>query len=161
MLRNLINGSFIFLIIVIITFSVIDKKKNEKVIKEATYNLSDSYDEIKCQNILIIPKISLNKCMNINDVDKDIAILYDSKTIVLAGHSGNAKNAYFRNLYKLKVNDEVVFYHHNAKNNYIVKEIKTKFKKDKLSFENIDNQLILVTCSYSKKDEQLVYYLEK
>lgn len=128
---------------------------------DATYNLSDSYDEVKCQNILIINKINLNKCMNINDVDKDIAILYDSNTIVLASHSGNAKNAYFKNLYKLTYDDETIFYHNNEKNTYIVVDIKTKLKSEQLSFENKDNQLILITCSYTSKDEQLVYYLEK
>lgn len=161
MLRNLVNGSFILLMILVLIIPLLVKKQEDIKVVEATYNLNDSYNEEKCQNILIIPKINLNKCMNINDVNKDIVILYDSNTIVLASHSGNANNAYFKNLYKLKVNDKVIFYHNNKKNNYIVKEIKTKLKKDKLSFENIDNQLILVTCSYSSKDEQLVYYLKK
>lgn len=161
MLKNLVNGSLILLIIAVLLFSLFEKKQEEQKVVEATYDLSDSYDEAKCQNILIIPKINLNKCMNINDVNKDIAILYDSNTVVLASHSGNANNAYFKNLYKLKVNDEVIFYHQNKKNVYKVTEIKTKLKKDKLSFENKKNQLILVTCSYTKKDEQLVYYLEK
>lgn len=161
MLRNLVNGSICFLIIFIILLSFFTKKQENKMVIDATYNLSDSYDEVKCQNILIINKINLNKCMNINDVDKDIAILYDSNTIVLASHSGNAKNAYFKNLYKLTYDNEVIFYHNNEKNNYKVVDIKTKLKSEQLSFENKDNQLILITCSYTSKYEQLVYYLEK
>ncbi len=161
MLKNLVNGSLILLIIGFILIAIYVQKKEDQIVIDATYNLSDSYDEVKCQNILIISKINLNKCMNINDVDKDIAILYDSETIVLASHSGNANNAYFKNLYKLIKGDEVIFYHQNSKNIYRVVDIKTKLKSDQLSFANKNNQLILITCSYTKKDEQLVYYLEK
>ena len=161
MLKNLVNGSLILLIIGFILIAIYVQKKEDQIVIDATYNLSDSYDEVKCQNILIISKINLNKCMNINDVDKDIAILYDSETIVLASHSGNANNAYFKNLYKLIKGDEVIFYNQNSKNIYRVVDIKTKLKSDQLSFANKNNQLILITCSYTKKDEQLVYYLEK
>lgn len=161
MLKNLVSGSIVLLVVTLILIPLFNSKKEEQEVIDATYNLSNSYDEIKCQNILIIPKINLNKCMNINDVSKDIAILYDSNTIVLASHSGNAHNAYFKNLYKLKVNDEVIFYHQNLKSKYKVREIKTKLKSEQLTFENKENQLILVTCSYKSRDEQLVYYLEK
>lgn len=161
MLKNLVKGSLILLILFLLSSSFLDTRKEEEIVSTATYNLSDNYDEVKCQSILIIPKINLNKCMNNNDVSKDVAILYDSDTVVLASHSGNAKNAYFRNLYKLTYGDEVIFYHHDIKNIYIVKEIKTKLKKDKLSFANKKDVLILVTCSYTKKDEQLTYYLQK
>lgn len=161
MLKNLVSGSIVLLVVTLILIPLFNSKKEEQEVIDATYNLSNSYDEIKCQNILIIPKINLNKCMNINDVSKDIAILYDSNTIVLASHSGNAHNAYFKNLYKLKVNDEVIFYHQKLKSKYKVREIKTKLKSEQLTFENKENQLILVTCSYKSRDEQLVYYLEK
>lgn len=161
MLRNLVNISIILLTIIVIFVPFLEKKKENKIIIDATYNLSDSYDKIKCRSVLIIEKINLNKCMNINDVDKDIAILYDSNTIVLASHSGNARNAYFKNLYKLTYSNEVIFYHNNEKNIYIVVDIKTKLKSEQLSFVNKDDQLILITCSYTSKDKQIVYYLEK
>ena len=146
----------------LIIFWYNSKDNNDDVIiNEVVYENNSAYNEKVCKSILIIEKINLNKCMNYNDVDKDIAVLYDDKTIVLAGHSGNATNAYFRYLYKLEIGDEVVFYHNSVKNNYRVKNIKTKLKKDKLVFDNIDDQLIMITCSYTNKNEQIVYILSK
>ncbi|MGM9834237.1 MAG: sortase [Bacilli bacterium] len=155
---------FSFLLLVLLFFFLFSFPKNEK--KEvyeslSNYELNSSYNEMICKNILIIDKINLKKCMNVNDVDKDIAVLYDDKTLVLAAHSGTAFNAYFKNLYKLNLNDEVIFYHNKEKNTYYVTDIGKKKKKDKLEFSNIENQLILITCSYNKKDEQIIYFLQK
>lgn len=151
------------LIIIVITLYIYSHQNDSKIVEESlvNYDIDSSYNELICKNILIIEKINLQKCMNESNVDKDIVVLFDDKTIVLAGHSGNASNAYFKDLYKLDVSDKVVFYHNHEKNEYYVKKMETKKKKDKLKFENIENQLILVTCSYTKKDEQIVYFLQK
>lgn len=158
MLKRLLYLSIIFLLIL---SKFIKNDINKETVIESTYEYSDSYNTSECKSILIIPKIDLYKCMNINDVNKDIAILYDDKTTVLAAHSGTGSKAIFKDLYKLQLNDEVIFYHNGLKNIYYVVNIDKKLKKDNLSFENIDNRLIMITCSYTNKNEQIIYYLTK
>lgn len=133
----------------------------EKQVSKAIAEQPDSYNEKTCKNILIINKIGLKKCMNSNDVDKDVVVLYDDKTIVLAGHSGTGKTAYFRNLYKLEEGDTVFFYHDGQKEEYIVSHSSYKIKEEDFFFSNVPNQLILITCSYQDKSQQLVYFLYK
>lgn len=149
------------LVLALFFISGTKEKKDTKIVNEVTSSYSDTYNQKKCKNILIIDKINLKKCMNYNDVSKDIAVIYEDKTVVLAGHSGTGPLAFFKDLYKLEVNDEVIFYHQGIKNRYVVNNISYKDKKENLHFKNIDNQLILVTCSYKYKDKQLVYFLNK
>lgn len=135
--------------------------REERQISEATATQPDSYNEKVCKNILIINKIGLKKCMNGNDVNQDVVVLYDDETIVIAGHSGTGKTAYFRDLYKLEKGDSVLFYHQGKKEEYVVSHVSYKSKDEKLSFSNLPNQLILITCSYQDKTQQLVYFLYK
>ena len=133
----------------------------EKQIREAIAQQADSYNEKVCKNILIINKIGLKKCMNGSSVDQDVVVLYDGNTIVIAGHSGTGKTAYFKNLYKLEMGDSVILYHNGKRNEYIVSHVSDKEKEEKLAFSDVSDQLILITCSYQDKTKQLVYFLYK
>lgn len=120
------------------------------------FNVEDNY--------LSIPKISLkNKIYEVNDeeniVDKNIQLIKDNiDNYVLAGHNGNVKIAYFKNLDKLVVGDLIYFYYHGVLRIYQlnkVYEIKKNgyFKIQKYSFPVIN----LITCKKDSNTLQVVY----
>ncbi len=98
-----------------------------------------------------------------NNVNKNIKLLKnsimpdeDNSIIALASHSGNGKNAYFKNLYKLKINDEVNLYYKDKIYYYNIINIYETEKNGKITIDkNYKNILVLTTCS-NKKNKQLV-----
>ena len=83
--------------------------------------------------------------------DKKNSIMY------IAAHSGDGKIAYFNDLDKLKTNDEITIIYKNKKYIYSVKNIWEENKNGYIHInrEN-EKQLILTTCSKTKKNKQLV-----
>lgn len=118
---------------------------------------------------IIIKKIAINNNLyNINskhnNIEENITILEDSimpdKTnsiMYIAAHSGDGKIAYFNDLDKLKINDEITIIYKNKKYIYSVKNIWEENKNGYIHInrEN-EKQLILTTCSKTKKNKQLV-----
>lgn len=105
--------------------------------------------------ILEIPKIWLKKGIYPkddlrNNIDKNIMILNMNNNleyIVLVSHSGNAANAYFKDLYKLYFDDSVIIYYNKQKIEYKVNRIYRYDKKKKFSLnQNDKKKLILITC---------------
>lgn len=137
----------------------IKEKTNEKLIIEKIAK-NDYFA------IIEIPKINLKKELyeigdQRNNVDKNILVHKNSifpKNIILASHSGNRKYAYFKNLYKLKVNEPVKIYYNNQIYEYIVEEIEEQNKTGNLYLkEDLNERLILITCSKNNKT-QVIYY---
>ena len=122
--------------------------------------------------ILEIPKINLTKEFykyesKNNNINKTIKLLnneYPNKlngNLIIASHSGNNYNAYFKNLHKLNVNDFVNIYYDGIEYNYKVTNI-YKIKKTGYAHiirDNSKNTLTLITCI--GKNEQLIYIAEK
>lgn len=120
--------------------------------------------------VLEIPKIKLRKPLYSltspqNNVDKNIEILTPSKmpnepnsNLILAGHSGNAPNAYFNDLDKLSLNDEIIIYYDKVYY-YQLTDIKEIPKTGTMSVNlNPDiNRLTLVTCKKNDLHTQLVF----
>lgn len=118
---------------------------------------------------IIIKKIAINNNLyNINskhnNIEENITILEDSimpdKTnsiMYIAAHSGDGKIAYFNDLDKLETNDEITIIYKNKKYIYSVKNIWEENKNGYIHInrEN-EKQLILTTCSKTKKNKQLV-----
>jgi len=82
--------------------------------------------------------------------------------LILASHSGNGKTAYFKNLYKLELNDTTIVHYNNKK--YIYGVI-NKYEIDKIGKANIireanKNILTLITCNQKDKSKQLVIISE-
>ncbi len=111
-----------------------------------------------------IPKINLNKNVykidsKLNNVEKNVTILESNlpSIIVLAAHSGTGKNAYFKNLNKLNINDTVNLTYKN--NDYTYKVINI-FEQDKSGYINVHEkeyeQLFLTTCSYNKNKQLII-----
>lgn len=101
---------------------------------------------------------------NKNTIDKNITILKGSimpnenKSIIfLAAHSGMGSLAYFKNLYKLKLNEKIIFKYNGI--NYIYK-ISNIYEEDKNGYiyvnDDCNNKIILTTCSDNDKKQLIV-----
>ena len=149
-------------------FFEIENKSEDTITNET--KLEDNKQNDIFMAVLEIPKINLKRGIydksNINNnVDKNIFILNESilpseevnSHILLASHSGNSYISYFRNLYKLNINDKVYFYYQGIKYIY---EISDKYEIEKtgtikLSFDNHDD-ITLITC-INNTNKQLIY----
>ncbi len=120
---------------------------------------------------LEIPKIKLIRGFasmksKENNVDKNIAIMPSSKypdvkkgNFILAGHTGNAWNCFFRNLYKLEVGDKAYVYYNNVKYNY---QLVSKYNQKKTGTARIYRNLnyttmTLITCTRGTNNLQTLF----
>ena len=142
----------LILIIITTSLSIIKISDNKILIK------NNKYGEI------IIDKINLNEELfpinsDENTIERHVSILKDStkELIIIAAHSGTGPLAYFQNLDKLEINDEIILVIKNKQSIYKVKDI---WEEKKNGYININkektNQLILTTCSPNKEGYQLV-----
>lgn len=116
--------------------------------------------------VLNIPKINLTKKVypldnELNNIDKNVEILSSSKikenNFILAAHSGTNDNAYFNNLYLLKLTDIIFIHYENYIYTYSVNNIYYINKTGYLKISNdLKNKLILITCSRKYKDKQII-----
>ena len=143
----------LLLILVITTSLSIIKISNNKPL-----SINNKYGEI------IIDKINLNEELfpinsNENTIERHVSILKNStkELMIILAHSGTGPLAYFQELDKLEINDEIILIIENKKSIYKVKDI---WEEKKNGYININkerkNQLILTTCSPNKEGYQLV-----
>lgn len=139
----------------------INKNKEEKLLVQKITNKEEYYA------ILEIPKINLKKeiysiCDKRNNVEKNILVHENSnfpKNIILASHSGNRSNAYFKDLYKLKIKDDITIYYQNKVYKYIIEEIEEQNKTGNLYLkEDLSERIILITCTKNNNKTQMIYY---
>lgn len=99
-----------------------------------------------------------------NNIEENITILEDSinpdqenSIMYIAAHSGTGKVAYFNNLDKLNIDDEIELIYKNKTYKYTINKIWEEEKNGYIHI-NKDNkkQLILTTCSPTKQNKQLV-----
>lgn len=104
-----------------------------------------------------------------NDVSKNITIISGSKypnvekgNFIIAGHSGTGVHSYFKNLYKLKTNDEAYVYYKNVKYTYKIIKIYNQPKDGTVAIYRDYNKttLTLITCTKDNKKSQTVYVAE-
>ncbi len=158
MKKKIFRLSFLILIYIIIF----------NIKEDLTYNytkeiLLNNYidNNIKLSNIngfLNIDKIGLKEVLYKidsleNNLDNGLKIINKNNSIVILGHSGNSVKALFNNLIKLEKKDIIKLDYNNILSKYIVIDITTKEKKDKLV---LDSDLILVTCLNNPSNKQLV-----
>lgn len=105
----------------------------------------------------------------LNNVDKNIMLLSTSDypniengTVILASHSGNDRVSYFKNLDKLELNDTIYIIYDGNKYIYSLIDIYETDKTGEITLKNISNMtsLVLITCSNTSKDKQVVYISE-
>lgn len=120
--------------------------------------------------VLEIPSINLKRgLLSINDKDnninKNIKILKESDMpdvesglLILAGHSGNLRIAFFKNLYKLNDNDLIFIYYKNIKYVYNITSVESQEKKGSIEISKVKEktELVLTTCDSINKNRQIV-----
>lgn len=123
---------------------------------------------------LVIDKIKLNvglvsKKSYYNHVNRNVEILkvgdYPNVlngNFILASHSGTSKVSYFRNLYKLKLNDQALVYYKEYVYHYKIVDIYNVPKVGSLEIKRNPEKSVmtLITCTKNSKTEQTVYILE-
>ena len=85
----------------------------------------------------------------------------DKGNLILASHSGNSKISYFKNLNKLKINDDVIIYYQGNDYIYKVKNIYEIEKTGKAIIlkNNEKKTLTLITCKHNT-NKQIVIICE-
>lgn len=114
-----------------------------------------------------IPSIGLNQKFVLNgDIDKNIIVISpsnfpndDDSILILAGHSGTGRYAYFNYLYKLKINDIIIVTYMGTIYKYHVVKSYKQIKDGNVNIYKIKNKntLALVTCTNYDKKTQTVY----
>ena len=147
---------------------------NTKASNISSLDIKTNYNRSNILGILEIKTINIRRPIyNINDsknnVEENITILkesilpdQDNSIMFLAAHSGEGYIAYFNDLDKLKIGDEVNFYYKNKKYTYIVSSV---YEEDKNGYIHVNKedrkQLILTTCSKNKNKQLVVNTSEK
>ncbi|MCM1053847.1 MAG: sortase [Ruminococcus sp.] len=157
-----------------ITLSVNHFHKEEKIEEVYLEEINAKIENNSYLAVLDIPTINLKKELfpkdnPDNDVNKNLFITSSSifpndnsnSNIIIAGHSGNSNNAFFKDLYKLNLNSEVKLYYNNKTYTYLVKEIEYQAKTGTLYLKNnYHDMLTLITCTKNNDKTQTIYYAE-
>lgn len=129
--------------------------------------------EIKYVAVIKIPKINLEKglCAKgtyCNNVNRNVQILNESEypdkedgNFILAGHSGTSRVSYFKNLYKLEIDDEISIFYGGKEYKYKVMNIYDIEKTGTADIVRNKNKttLTLITCR-SKTNKQIIFICE-
>lgn len=123
---------------------------------------------------LEIPKIKFKRgfydtSSSLNDVEANIEVIKGSSmpdvlngNLIIAGHSGTGWKAFFKDLYKLELNDEATVTYNGS--NYIYKIVNIYKEKNTGTIgirRNYNkNTLTLVTCTKDDSSTQTIYILE-
>lgn len=141
--------------------------------ENANTNTSNDYEPYLA--VLKIPKIDLergfyDKTSSLNNVDYNILFHSNSSypdenggNVILASHSGTSSISYFKNLYKLELNDEAIINYKNVTYTYKVVNIYKEEKDGTVAiYRNKDkNTLTLITCTKNDNTKQTIYILER
>ncbi len=123
---------------------------------------------------LSIPKIDLKKGFTdidnkYNTVNRNIEVIKPSKypdvdkgNFIIAGHSGTSSVSFFKDLYKLVLEDEIYITYNNTEYKYIIKNIYTDIKDGDVVVRRDSNKktLTLITCTKGDKNTQTIYIAE-
>lgn len=158
-----------------------NQTKTKNTPNKDKFNLIEEFEKIIEENIhidnndndiigrIIINKLNINKDLYSidnpnNNIEKNITILNysippteDNSIMFIAAHSGNSEISYFKNLDKLKENDEIILIYQNKEYTYTVKNYWEEEKNGYINVQKLkEKQLILTTCSPSKENIQLI-----
>lgn len=123
--------------------------------------------------VIKIPKIGLEKGLAskgsyYNNVNRNILVVKESDmpdkdkgNVILAGHSGSGRTAYFKNLHKLVRDDEVSIFYNGSEYKY---KVVNQYDIEKTGTANIvrnaeKSTLTLITCRHNT-NKQIIYICE-
>lgn len=142
----------------------------EKVESETTQPTKSKIDYFA---VIKIPKIGLEKGLAkkgsyYNNVNRNILVVNESDmpdkengNVILAGHSGSGRTAYFKNLHKLNTDDEVSIFYNGSEYKY---KVVNQYDIEKTGTANIvrnaeKSTLTLITCRHGT-NKQIIYICE-
>ena len=161
------------LIVFYLILTILSKEPNITKINTNYKEINSTYNYLKIDENpigkIIIPKINLEKNLYTiesknNNIEKNVTILKGStypntnnSLTVIAAHSGFGKKAYFKDLDKLNIQDEIIIIYNEKNYTYTVEKV---WEEKKTGYLNLTKefypQLILTTCSQKNKDNQLI-----
>lgn len=149
--------------------SIVEEKVNEPPVEDVVEEKKEEKRTINYTAVLEIPSINLkqgvvNSTKNFGSINYAISVDKNSNypdqkgNFILYAHSGNSSIAYFKNLNKVEINDDIYVYYNGTKYHY---EIYDKYDiqktgKAKVVSSTSYNYITLITCNQSKKDKQIV-----
>jgi len=148
--------------------SLVDETIEEEPLVEEQNN-DYTYEEYL--GVIDIPKINLykgfyTKTSNLNNVKFNLYVLSvsaypdtDRGNLIIAGHSGNYNNSYFRNLYLLETGDDIIIHYNNKKYIYEIAKIYYEEKTGSVRIlrDNSKTTLTLITCTKDDNNHQTIY----
>lgn len=148
------------------------KEIDINVIEDTTEQKEETKTESKVEYVAVIkiPKIGVEKGLckkgtSCNNVNRNIQILNEATypdvangNFILAGHSGNGRTAYFKNVDKLKLDDEIYVIYGGFQYKYKIVNI---YDIEKTGTANIirnkeKTTLTLVTCRHNTNKQIIV-----
>lgn len=151
------------------------KKAQEEIPTTTTTTTKSVIDYSKYYvGYLKIPSINLehgflDKTSKYNNVNKNIYVHptssypdVEKSNLILASHSGTSSISYFKNLYKLKINDDVYVNYKNKNYHYVVRRIYKDSKDGTVAIRRDydTTTLTLITCTKNDKTTQTIYICE-
>lgn len=149
--------------------SIVNEVDGTEKVEETKEENKTNSNSINYTAIVEIPVINLKKGVvdstenfkSINyaiSVDKNSNYPNEKGNFILYAHSGNIYIAYFRNLNKVNINDDVYVYFNGVKYHYIIydKYDIEKSGKAKVITSKNDNFITLITCNQDRKGYQVV-----
>lgn len=143
---------------------IIEEKEESKESSEPLYNYI---------GVLEIPSINFKRgFLDMNDknntVSKNIQVLKDSDypdvvngNLIIAGHSGSGRIAFFKNLYKLSNGNESYIYYKNKKYIYKMIESYEVQKTGIVPIKNYSNKTILTLITCSQDEEKQIVFINE
>ena len=164
--------AYVFIINVQTSMKVNEYIEKTSYIQNENTNQKDTQDikrKINYTSILEIPSINLkgglvDNTKNFNSIKYAVSIDNHSNypningNFIVYAHSGNGRNAFFRNLVKVNLNEKVYVYYNGIKYEY---EIIDKYDIEKTGKANViitdkEKYITLITCNQSHKGYQVV-----
>ena len=146
---------------------------NEEIIEEKEESKESSEPLYEYIGVLEIPSINFKRgFLDMNDknntVSKNIQVLKDSDypdvvngNLIIAGHSGSGRIAFFKNLYKLSSGDESYIYYKNKKYIYKMIESYEVQKTGIVPIKNYSNKTILTLITCSQDEEKQIVLINE
>jgi len=148
----------------------ITTQKEEETIEDNTIDSNYEYyiGTININKIDLV-KGFYDKDSKLNDLRWNIKVLKESSypdiesgNLIIAGHSGNYSNSYFKDLYKLELGDIAIVEYNDIEYTYKIKNIYTDDKDGNVEIRKIANKncLTLITCTKDNNNLQTIYIFE-
>ncbi len=150
---------------------------NEPVEEETAEEVREDNNEYTYEEylgILDIPKINFykgfySKTSSLNNVKFNLLVLKESDypdvvngNLIIAGHSGNYNNSYFKDLYKLDIDDTITVHYQGKDYIYKITKIYNEKKTGTVRILRDRNKtsLTLITCTKDDNNHQTIYIAE-